>query len=136
MDAPVAIVALLAMLFYFYTIMNVGRARGASGIHPPMMTGHPQLERAVRVQSNTLEWLPIFLVCLFLFDRFIPKPYGGWIAAAFGLVWIGGRFMYMTGYMADPNKRGPGFAVQALSCAVLLLGAFGGAIWALIAHGS
>jgi uncharacterized membrane protein YecN with MAPEG domain len=136
MDALVAIVALLSLLFYFYTVLNVGRARGISKIDAPTMTGHPQLERAVRVQSNTLEWMPIFLVSLLLFDLFIPKPYGAWIGAAAGLVWICGRFMYLTGYMADPAKRSAGFAVQGLSCAVLLFGALGGAIWSLIAHGA
>jgi glutathione S-transferase len=136
MDALVAIVALLALLFYFYTCLNVGRTRGATKIHAPAMTGHPQLERAVRVQANTLEWLPIFLVSLFLFDLFIPKPYGAWIGAAAGLVWIAGRFMYLTGYMADPAKRSAGFAVQGLSCGVLLFGALGGAVWALVAHGA
>ena len=136
MDAIVAIVALLALLFYFYTSLNVGRARGVSKINAPTMTGHPQLERAVRVQSNTLEWLPIFLVSLFLFDLFIPRPYGAWIGAAAGLVWIGGRYMYLTGYMADPAKRSAGFGVQGLSCVVLLFGALGGAIWTLVAHGA
>ena len=136
MDAFVAIVALLSLLFYFYTCLNVGRARGVSKIDAPAMTGHPQLERAVRVQGNTLEWLPIFLVSLFLFDLFIPKPFGAWMAAVLGVIWILGRYMYMTGYMADPAKRSAGFGVQALSCAVLLFGALGGAVWSLIAHGA
>jgi len=136
MDAPVAIVALLSLLFYVCTVFNVGRARGVSKIDAPTMTGHPQLERAVRVQANTLEWLPIFLVSLWLFDLYIPKPLGAWIAAALGLVWILGRFIYMSGYMADPSKRSAGFFIQLLSAAVLLFGALGGAVWALIAHGA
>lgn len=136
MDAIVAVVALLSLLFYVFTGLNVGRARTASGIHAPTMTGHPQLERAVRVQMNTLEWLPIFLTSLFLFDLFVPRPYGPWIAALAGLVWIGGRVLYLRGYMADPGKREAGFMIQALSCAVLLFGALGAAVWALIAHGA
>ena len=136
MDALVAIVALLSLLFYFYTAFNVGRARGISKIEAPTMTGHPQLERAVRVQTNTLEWLPIFLVSLWLFDLFIPRPFGALIAAALGVVWIFGRFLYLTGYMADPAKRSAGFLTQTSSCAVLLIGALGGAVWSLIAHGA
>jgi uncharacterized membrane protein YecN with MAPEG domain len=136
MDALVAIVALLSLLFYFYTVINVGRARGISKIAAPAMTGHPQLERAVRVQANTLEWLPIFLVSLWLFDLFIPRPFGAWIAAALGVVWIFGRFLYLTGYMVDPAKRSAGFLTQLSSCAVLLIGALGGAVWSLIAHGA
>jgi uncharacterized membrane protein YecN with MAPEG domain len=135
MDAIVAIVTLFSLIFYFLTSINVARARGVSGIDAPTMTGHPQLERAVRVQMNTLEWLPIFLVTLWLFDVFTPKPYGGLVAAALGVVWIVGRILYLTGYMSDPAKRSRGFAIQALSCAVLLIGAFGGATWSLIRGG-
>jgi len=135
MDAIVAIVALLSILFYFWTSLNVARARGVSKIDAPQMTGHPQLERAVRVQMNTLEWLPIYLITLWLFDVFTPKPYGGWIAAGLGVVWIIGRALYLTGYMADPAQRSTGFITQALSCAILLVGALGGAIWALVRGG-
>ncbi len=136
MDPAVAIVALLSLLFYSYTGYNVGLARRVSQIHAPTMTGHPQLERAVRVQINTLEWLPIFLVSLFLFDLFIPRPYGAWIATIAGLVWIAGRHLYLTGYMTDPARRSAGFMTQGLSCVVLLFGALGGAAWAMIAHGA
>jgi uncharacterized membrane protein YecN with MAPEG domain len=135
MDAIVAIVALLSLLFYFWTSLNVAQARGVSKIDAPAMTGHPQLERAVRVQTNTLEWLPIFLVSLWLFDLFVAKPYGAWIAAALGVIWIAGRYIYMTGYMAEPGKRSLGFMIQALACLVLLLGALGGAVWAMIRGG-
>jgi glutathione S-transferase len=57
-----AIVTLASLLVYFWMSMLVGRARTTSGIKPPTMVGDPMLECAVRVQSNTLEWLPIFLV--------------------------------------------------------------------------
>ena len=50
-----ATVTLLALLAYFWMGLQVGRARGKSGISPPAMTGDPLLERAVRVQMNTLE---------------------------------------------------------------------------------
>lgn len=132
MDAIVALVALLSLLFYLWTGVNVGRVRHASGINAPTMTGDPRLERAVRVQTNTLEWLPIYLVSLFLFDAFTPKPYGAWAAAALGLIWIGARVLYMTAYMADPARRGPGFGVQALCCLILLVGALVGVVMALV----
>ena len=135
MDPIDAIVALLSLLFYFATIMNVGLARRATGIAAPTMTGAAQLERAVRVQMNTLEWLPIFLVSLWLFDLFIPKPLGAGVAAGLGLIWIGGRILYLTGYMADPAKRSAGFLVQFVCCMALLFGALGGAVWALFGHG-
>lgn len=135
MDPVIAIVTLAALLFYFWTSMGVAVARKASGIDAPTMVGHPQLERAVRVQINTLEWLPIFLVTLWLFAISIPAPYGRWGAVILGIIWIVGRFLYMRGYMADPAKRSQGFLIQALACVGLMLGALGGAIWQLVAGG-
>src|SRR5277367_3713840 len=96
-----ALVTLLALLAYFLMSLQVGRARGKCGINPPAMTGDPLLERAVRVQSNTLEWLPIFLVSLWLFAIYWNEL----VAAGLGVVWIAGRLVYSTGYMADPAKR-------------------------------
>jgi uncharacterized MAPEG superfamily protein len=75
----------------------------------------------VRVQSNTLEWLPIFLVSLWLFAIYWNEL----VAAGLGIVWIIGRLIYSVGYIADPAKRSMGFLIQLLACAVLLLGALG-----------
>jgi uncharacterized membrane protein YecN with MAPEG domain len=122
-----ALVTLLSLLAYFWMAMQVGRARGTSGIKAPAMTGDPVLERAVRVQSNTLEWLPIFLPSLWLFALYWNEL----VAAALGLVWIIGRLLYATGYMADPAKRSTGFFIQFLATAVLLLGALGRIIFSL-----
>src|SRR5271163_4851228 len=69
-----ALVTLLALLVYCWMSVQVGRARGKSGINAPAMTGDEQLERAVRVQSNTLEWLPIFLASLWLFAIYCNEP--------------------------------------------------------------
>jgi uncharacterized membrane protein YecN with MAPEG domain len=131
MDALVAVVTLAATLFYFWTGLSVGFARGKTGINAPAMTGDPVLERAVRVQMNTLEWMPIFLVSLWLFAAFVPAPYGSWGAAGVGVVWIIGRYLYMTGYMADPSKRSTGFLIQGICCIVLFFGALGCAVWKL-----
>jgi uncharacterized membrane protein YecN with MAPEG domain len=116
-----ALVTLLSLLAYFWMSLQVGRARGKSGINPPAMTGDPLLERAVRVHYNTLEWLPIFLPSLWLF----AIAWNDRVAAALGLVWIAGRLLYATGYMADPAKRSTGFFIQLLAAATLLLGALG-----------
>ena len=40
---PVAIVTLLSLLAYFWMGMQVGAARGKSGIQAPAMTGDPVL---------------------------------------------------------------------------------------------
>ena len=80
---------------------------------------------------NTLEWLPLFLVSLWLFafawndDR---------IAAGVGCVWIIGRILYLTGYSKAAEARGPGFGIQALATGVLLLGALGKIVWSLFQH--
>jgi uncharacterized membrane protein YecN with MAPEG domain len=126
-----ALVTLLSLLIYFWMSLQVGRARGKSGIDAPAMTGDPLLERAVRVHYNTLEWLPIFLVSLWLFAIYANEL----AAAAMGLVWIIGRLLYATGYMADPARRSTGFLIQLLACAVLLFGALGKVIYSLATGG-
>jgi uncharacterized membrane protein YecN with MAPEG domain len=126
-----AVVTLLALLVYFWMSVQVARARGKSGINPPAMTGDPLLERAVRVQSNTLEWLPIFLVSLWLFAIYWNEL----VAAGMGIVWIIGRLVYSLGYMADPAKRSTGFLIQLLACAILLFGALGKIAYSLATGG-
>lgn len=127
-----AVVSLLALLVYFWMGLNVGRARGKSGIAAPTMTGDPLLERAVRVQTNTLEWLPIFLVSLWLFAIYWNEL----VAAGAGVVWIVGRVVYSTGYMTDPGKRSTGFFIQLAAVAVLLFGALGKIVWSLATGGA
>ena len=133
-QAYVAIVTLVALLVYFWMSLGVARARAKCGIDAPCMVGDPLLERAVRVQGNTLEWLPIYLPSLWLFHLFwTPQDPTGLITAGIGAVWIIGRIMYALGYVSDPKKRSMGFLVQFLSAGILLLGALGKAVWILIA---
>ncbi len=122
-----ALVSIVALLLYFYMGLQVARARGKSGIAAPTMTGDPILERAVRVQMNTLEWLPMFLTGLWLFALYWNEL----VAAGMGVVWIIGRVLYSTGYMADPGKRSTGFMIQSLGVAVLLFGALGKIVYSL-----
>jgi glutathione S-transferase len=123
-----ATVTVLALLVYMYMTINVGVARGKTGILPPAMTGAPELERAVRVHSNTLEAMPLFLVGLWLATiYFSPSfPVVAWLPAVLGLVWCIGRIMYMQGYMAAPEKRSMGYLISALPMLVnLILGIVG-----------
>jgi glutathione S-transferase len=132
--AYVAVVTALALLVYLWTVIGVGAARRKSGIKAPTMTGDPLLERAVRVQANTLEWLPIFLPSLWLCHLFWqPQDQTGIIVAAIGVVWIVGRILYALGYVVDPSKREMGFLIQFLASIALLLGALGKAVMVLIA---
>jgi glutathione S-transferase len=123
-----ALVTCLAILLYFFTIIQVSKARVAFGIKVPATSGNPDFERVFRVQMNTLEWMPIFLPSLWLFAIYISDP----IAAGLGLVWIAGRILYMTGYSQAANKRGRGFAIQAGAAVLLWLGALGATCWRLI----
>jgi uncharacterized membrane protein YecN with MAPEG domain len=132
--AFVAIVTGLALLAYVWMGLRVGAARSKSGIAAPQMTGDPVLERHIRVQANTLEWLPIFLPSLWMFHLFWqPQDPMGVIAFALGMVWIVGRILYALGYVADPGKREAGFVIQMLAAAALLFGALGKAVWILVA---
>jgi glutathione S-transferase len=123
-----ALLTCLAVLFYFFTTVQVAKARAAFGIKAPAITGNADFERVFRVQMNTLEWLPIFLPVLWLFAIYISDP----IAAALGLVWIAGRFAYMVGYSKAASERGRGFAVQASVAGLLWLGATGAILWRLV----
>jgi len=125
-----ALVTCLAILFYFFTTLQVSKARTKFGIKAPAISGNPDFERVFRVQMNTLEWMPIFLPSLWLFATYISDS----VAAALGVVWIAGRILYMTGYSEAANKRGPGFGLQAAAAIVLWLGALGAIVWRLI-HG-
>ncbi|WP_421736171.1 MAPEG family protein [Caulobacter sp.] len=128
----VTIVTLLALLAYVWMGMRVGGARKKSGIHAPAMTGDPELERHIRVQANTLEWLPIFLPSIWLFAIY----WNDMVAAILGVIWIVGRVIYALGYAQAPEKRELGFMIQALATAVLLFGALGRAIWMLAVVGA
>lgn len=129
--SAVAIVSLIALLAYLATGIGVARARRRSGIMPPQMTGDAGLERAIRIQSNTLEWLPVFLVSLWLFAVYCNSL----VAAHVGAVWILARIAYAWAYARDPAKRELPFIIQALACAVLLFGALGCIVLDLASRG-
>jgi glutathione S-transferase len=125
-----ALVTLLAVLFYALLSLPVGQARKKSGIKPPAMVGDPALERVLRVQTNTLEWLPIFLPALWLAAIYVSDP----AAAALGLVWIAGRALYARGYAEAAEKRGQGFYIQGAAAALLWAAALVGVLKEML-HG-
>ncbi len=130
--ALVAIVTLVSLLVYVWMILRIPGARRRTGIDAPAMSGHPELERHLRVQANTVEWLVIYLPALWLFAIY----WNDLVAAGLGAVWILGRIVYALGYAADPKKRELGFIIQALATAVLLFGALGRAIWVYMVIGA
>ena len=114
-----ALATLLAVAVYFYTSVLVGQAREKFNVKAPAIAGHPTFERAFRVQMNTLEWMPIMLPSMWLLALYGSDV----VAAVLGVVWAGGRLVYIHGYMQAPEKRGTGFAVQATAASVLWIGA-------------
>lgn len=133
----VAIVTCLSLLVVIWMMLRVGGARGRTGISAPAMTGHPDLERHVRVHLNTLESLPIYLASLWLFTLLYPGfPFTDMTATGLGLLWIVGRVMYALGYVKDPGARSTGFLIQGLAIIVLLLGALAKAIYVLVTVGA
>ena len=114
----------LAALVMVFAFIQVGGMRGRHKIMPPAMTGHPDVERALRVQANTIEQFVIFLPLLWLATIYFRTI--GWLPAALGLVWVLGRIVYSVGYMAAPEKRHAGFMITALaSLGLLILAVYG-----------
>ena len=116
--AWVYVIVCLAVIFYIATAWNVGRMRHRHGIRPPACIGHPEFERAFRVQQNTLEQLAPFLPMVYFFGQLV-SPIG---AALLGAVWIASRILSMQSYMRDPDRRGPGMVLTLLVLVVLTLG--------------
>lgn len=111
-----ALVTLLAIGLFFYSGLLVGMERSKTGVKAPATTGHPDFERAFRVQMNTLESSVMFLPALWV-AAFYGTPS---LVPAAGLVWVLGRVLYGVGYLRAPEKRSIGFGVGALGFVVLL----------------
>jgi glutathione S-transferase len=126
-----AAVTILSALLLMYMIIPVGRARGKHGIQAPAMTGHEDLERAVRVHMNTLEQFAIFMPLLWVATIYFTLV--GWLAPALGLLWIIGRVIYMQAYLADPAKRSTGFLITAVASVGLLILSVIGVVMAFMA---
>ncbi len=126
--AWVTIVAMLALLEYFYFGIKVGQARGKYGVKAPATTGNEIFERYHRVHQNTMEQLVIFLPGLYAFASWVSPMW----AAILGVVFIVGRAVYFNLYVGNPDKRGTGVIISVLATAVLVFGALIAAILSLI----
>ena len=123
------LVTLLTMLLLFATMMAVGRARGRYGIKAPAVAGHPDFERALRVQMNTLEQTVMFLPLLWL----AAQPYANptW-AGLIGLVWLVARIWYAIAYSRAAEKRHWPFVLGTVAWLALLLLAGYGVVHAML----
>jgi glutathione S-transferase len=126
-----AVVTLGIGFFYFYTAFRVGNLRGKHNIQAPATSGHPEFDRAYRVQLNTLEQMGLFLP--FFWVAAIYPIRWPWLAPLIGLVWLLGRILYMRGYMADPGRRLTGVFTTGVSSIVMLVIAVSGVIRAWLA---
>jgi hypothetical protein len=124
----VAIVIGLALAEYAVFVWQCGQARGRHGVPAPSTSGNPIYERYFRVQMNTVEQLVLFLPGMLLFGHYVSGPG----AAVTGLVCIRGRGLYARGYVQDPARRGPGFALTLLANTILVVGGLVGAVIRLI----
>ncbi|HEX4079293.1 MAG TPA: MAPEG family protein [Rhizomicrobium sp.] len=124
-----ATVTLLIGLFHFYTAFRVGTLRQKHGIKAPATSGHPEFDRACRVQMNTLEQMGIVLPFLWVATFY---PIGlAWLAPLVGFIWVISRIVYLAGYMADPNGRLAGAMIGGFcNMALFVIAAIGVArIW-------
>ena len=123
----VQIILVLVLIEYLLLGFNAGRARVKYDIKAPATTGHPVFERALRVQTNTLEQLIIFVPTLLLFSYYVSARW----AFVLGLLFLIARAVYAVGYIRDPEQRGYGAGLTFLVNIVLLVGSLVGL---LIAH--
>ncbi len=120
---------ILALLVFFWTAANVGRARTTFGVPAPASGGHPEFDKRYRVQMNTLEQLVLFVPAIVL----AAPALGDLATGALGLVWSIGRIVYARAYYGDPAKRSLGFGLTMLPTLILIVAAVVGAVRTLIA---
>ena len=123
----VELVAILAVIQFIAFGALTGRARARAGLKAPAVTGDEGFERMYRVQMNTLEVMVVFLPVLFLAARYWSPVF----VAATGAVYLVGRLLYWRAYVADPARRGPGFALSMLPTLVLAIAALVGILRAI-----
>ncbi|MDB6042859.1 MAG: hypothetical protein JWM63_1410 [Gammaproteobacteria bacterium] len=114
----------LALAQFLFFMFAVGKARETYKVPAPATTGNAIFERYFRVQMNTLELLVVFVPSILLFGQY----FGGYLAAALGVVYLIGRFVYFSSYVKEPKSRSLGYGVSVLPIMVLLVGAIIGAI--------
>lgn len=115
------LVVLLNVLLLFATGLVVAGARGRHGVKAPATTGHPDFERAFRVQMNALEHTVVFLPTLWLAVQWGNPTWAGIL----GLAWIAARVWYVPAYLRSAEARHYPFTVSDCVAAVAGAGDLG-----------
>lgn len=118
------LVTILSLVLCYGLSIFVGVIRSKHNLPAPTMSGHPEVERAIRAHANTVEQLMIFLPSLWIF-WYIVSPL--W-ANILGAVWIVGRIIFAIGYYSAPLKRYYGFVPAIFASMILLFGSLIGII--------
>ena len=122
--AYATIIAMLALIEYFYFGIQVGGARARTGVKAPAVSGNEEFERFFRAHQNTLEQLVIFIPALYASAYYVHPLF----AVAGGVAFLVGRMLYFRTYTADAERRGPGMIITVAGTMVLTLGALVGAL--------
>lgn len=129
--ALVNLLVLLAVIQFIYFGVRVGGARQKYGVSAPATTGHDMFERYYRVQMNTLELLIMLIPSVWIASSYWNPLF----VAAMIAIYLIGRMLYLSAYVADPKKRDKGFAISILPIAVLLVAGFAGAVMSIVKTG-
>lgn len=124
----VELVAIIAVLQFFFFGAMTGRARRHSGLKAPAMVGHEGFERMYRVQMNTLETLVAFIPALFIASNYWPAL----LVSGLGAVYLVGRLIYWRAYIVEPEKRGIGFMLSMLPTLFLIILSIVGIVMSLV----
>ncbi|XP_064609081.1 microsomal glutathione S-transferase 2-like [Liolophura sinensis] len=122
-------VSLLAAYQLARFARKVGNARRKFKVVPPETTGDPGFVRHFRAQQNTLEFFPVFLVCLWVSGLFFNQV----VAALVGLFYIYAREEYFNGYAEATEKRLGAFKKSVLALQVFLVLSLAGIVNTLLA---
>jgi glutathione S-transferase len=122
------LITVLALITLQATALQVGRSRARHGVKPPLMSGPPAFERALRVQQNTLEQTVVFLPAFWVAVEVSNTA----AACILGAVWVLGRVLYAVGYLRAAEQRVLGFAISFMASAALLVMALVGTVSRLV----
>ena len=106
----VVIVTVLMLVQYMFFGVQVGGARQRTGVSAPAMSGNPEFERICRIHQNSLEQLIVLIPAMWMYAHYVNPLWG----AGIGAVYLIGRMIYRSAYLAEPTGRTLGFALSFL----------------------